>query len=296
MTKYSPLLYGKQPMNDKKNTSVEFYPAALTISGSDSGGGSGIQADLRTFNAYGIFGCSAITSISAQNPLETAGIVNIPASAIALQIDTVLKEIPVKYAKCGTLPDANSISAVADAVNKHHLFLICDPTKKIVQSKDMLDTLKKELLPICKWFTPNIPEAEMILQRKIKDFNAMKSAALELFESTGCNIILKGGYLENTVHASDAVCVKGEVFTLKSPVAELDSASESHGRGCTFSAALTAGFAMGMDWKNSLTDAKAFVLGSLRETAMIGPDIFAMYPPTEDCRHEVKLTANSRKK
>ena len=288
-------------MIDKKNTSVEFYPAALTIAGSDSGGGAGIQADLRTFNAYGIFGCSAITAVTAQNPLEVTGIVNIPASAVALQIDTVLKEIPVKYAKSGMLPDAECIEAVADAVKRHKLFLVCDPvgvatSGAILQKKEALEVLKKVLFPQCRWITPNIPEAEAVLKRKISDFNAMKSAALELYESTGCSILLKGGHLLNQHHASDALCVKGEIFSLQSPIVDLDTNSESHGSGCTLSAALTAGFAMGMDWKNAIIDAKAFVLGSMRETAMIGNDIFAMYPPTEDCRHEVKLSQTKSKK
>ena len=288
-------------MIDKKNTSVELYPAALTIAGSDSGGGAGIQADLRTFNAYGIFGCSAVTAVTAQNPLEVTGIVNIPAAAVALQIDTVLKEIPVKYAKTGMLPDGECIEAVADAVKRHKLFLVCDPVGAAtsgasLQNKEALEVLKKVLLPQCRWITPNVPEAETILNRKIADFNAMKSAAIELYESTGCNVLLKGGHLISRLLASDAVCVKGEIFSLQSPAVDLDTNSESHGSGCTLSAAITAGFAMGMDWKNALLDAKAFVLGSMRETAMIGNDIFAMYPPTEDCRHEVKLSQNKRKK
>ena len=289
-------------MEKKRKKQLEkSYPAALTISGSDSGGGAGIQADLRTFNAYGIFGCSAITAVTAQNPLEITGIVNIPAEAVALQINTVLKEIPLKFAKTGMLPDASVVEVTAEAAKKHKLFLICDPVSTsssgaVLQKKDTLAALKKYLFPICKWITPNIPEAEAILNKKIRDFNAMKSAALELFETTGCNILLKGGHLENSANASDAVCVKGEIYTLKSPSVELDTNAESHGCGCTLSAALTAGFAMGMDWKNSLIDAKAFTLGSMRETAMIGNDIFAMYPPTEDCRHEVNLSANSRKK
>lgn len=289
-------------MNDKKNTSVEFYPAALTIAGSDSGGGAGIQTDLRTFNAYGIFGCSAITSVTAQNPFEVSAIVNIPAETVALQIDTVLKEIPVKFAKSGMLPTAECIEAVADAVKRHKLFLICDPVAvassgAVLQKKEALDTMKQLLFPQCKWITPNIPEAEMLLNRQIRDFNAMKKAALELYELAGCNVLLKGGHLEaESQYCSDAVCVKGDLFTLKSPAVEFDTATESHGSGCTLSAAITAGFAMGMDWKNSLIDAKAFVLGSMRETAQIGPEVFAMYPPTEDCRHEVSLSANSRKK
>ena len=280
-------------MNDKKNTSVEFYPAALTISGSNAGGTSGIQADLRTFNAYGIFGCSAVTAVAARNPLETTGIVSIPAEAVALQIETVLKEIPVKFAKTGVLTDADCVIAVAEAVKKHKLDLVCDLSASECQN---VEVLKENLLPLCRWITADVPAAERILKRKIRDFNAMKFAAQELFEATGANVIICGEYSGNLPSVADAVCVRGELYTLKAPGVEPDTASDAHGCSCTFSAALTAGFAMGMDWKNSIADARAFVLGSLRETAMIGNDIFAMYPPTEDCRHEIKLSANTRKK
>ena len=288
-------------MNDKKNTSVEFYPSALTIAGSDSGGGAGIQADLRTFNAYGIFGCSAITAVTAQNPLEVTGITPIPAEMVTLQIDTVLKEIPIKYAKSGMIPNTECAEAVADAVKKHRIFLICDPVAvassgTALQKKETLQAMKNILFPHCKWITPNIPEAEILLNKKINSYNAMLDAARELYETTNCSVLLKGGHLENRNTVSDVICCKGEIFVLKSPLADLDTVSESHGSGCTVSAAFTAGLAMGMDWKNAMIDAKAFVLGSMRETAKIGPDIFAMYPPTEDCRHEITLSALKKKK
>ena len=288
-------------MNDKKNTSVEFYPAALTIAGSDSGGGAGIQADLRTFNAYGVFGCSAISAVTAQNPFEVTGITQITPDMLALQIDTVLKEIPLKYAKSGMLPTNESIEVVADAVKRHHLYLVCDPVAvatsgAALQKKQCIKTMKNVLFPQCRWITPNIPEAELLLDRKIRSISDMEQAAVELYECAGCNVFLKGGHLENQKSACDTVCFKGEIFFLKSPWEDLDTAVESHGSGCTLSAALTAGLAMGIDWKNALIDAKAFVLGSLRETAQIGPEIFAMYPPTEDCRHEVTLAARKKKK
>lgn len=288
-------------MTEKKNKTVELYPSALTIAGSDSGGGAGIQADLRTFNAYGIYGCSAITAVTAQNPLEVTGIVNIPAAEVVRQIDTVMREIPVKFAKSGMLPDSDCISAVADAAARHQLELVCDPVMVAtsggsLQKKEALAVLKKELLPKAKWITPNVPEAEMILNRKISNADAQQSAAKELFEKFGCNVLLKGGHLNCRKTALDIVCFKGDIFSLKSPAVELDTVSESHGSGCTLSAAITAGFAMGMSWQNALLDAKAFVLGSMRETAQIGPDIFAMYPPTLDCTGEVALTKDKPRK
>ncbi len=283
-------------MTEKKNKTVELYPTALTISGSDSGGGSGIQADLRTFNAYGIYGCSAITAITSQNPLEITGIVSVPASEVIRQTDTIMQEIPVRFAKTGMLCDTETISAVAALTAKYKLELICDPDFATNRSENLISALKKELLPKARWFTPNIPEAELILGKKINNFNAQKDAAKELYEKYGCSILLKGGHLDCRKTAVDAVCVKGEIFTLKSPAVELDAASESHGCGGTLSAAITAGLAMGMSWQNALLDAKAFVLGSMRETAQIGPDIFAMYPPTVDCTGDVALLKDTQRK
>jgi hydroxymethylpyrimidine/phosphomethylpyrimidine kinase len=288
-------------MTEKKNKTIELYPSALTIAGSDSGGGAGIQADLRTFNAYGVYGCSAITAVTSQNPLEVTGIVNIPAAEVARQIDTVLREIPVKFAKSGMLPDADCIAAVADAVTRYRFELVCDPVMvstsgSVLQKKEAVAVLKKELLPKTGWVTPNVPEAEMLLGKKITTPDAQKDAARELFEKFGCNVLLKGGHLSCRKTALDAVCFKGELLVLKSPAVDLDTVSESHGSGCTLSAALTAGFAMGMSWQNALLDAKAFVLGSMRETAQIGQDIFAMYPPTMDCTGEVALLKEKPRK
>ena len=277
-------------MLDKKENSEVFYPAALTIGASDSGGSSGIQADLRTFNAYGIFGCSAVTAVTAQNPFEISGTVNIPPQAVALQIDTVLRETPVKFAKCGHLPDAEYVETVANAVKKHQLHLVFDATSADFRQKELFSELKKHLLPAAKWVVCNILNAELLLGRKLASFDSLKGAALDIYEKSGCSVVLKGN------GSTDAICCKGEVFSLKTPAVEHDTATETHGCGDTFSAAVTAGFAMGMDWKNILTDAAAFVLGSMRETAQIGPEAFVMYPPTEDCRREIKLAAEKKKK
>ena len=116
----------------------------------------------------------------------------------------------------------------------------------------------------------------LLLDRKIRNFSELKDAALEIYEKYGCSVLLKGGYPDNAEYFSDTLCVKGKTAILRYPCVDLDSATEAHGSGGTLSAALTAGFAMGMDWENSLQDAAAFVVGSLRETAQIGPDIFSL--------------------
>lgn len=281
-------------MFEKKENSEVFYPSALTIGASDSSGGSGIQADLRTFNAYGIYGCSVLTAVVAQNHYSTDKFMPVPGDVIASQIDMVLQEIAVKFVKTGFLCGAENLKAVADAVKRRKLFLVCD---SVVQNmnKDELGALCKNLLPVSKWTVVTVSEAASLLGKKITNIDLMKSAALEIFEKYGCSVVVKAPWDVNSSARTSAVCVKGELFTLKTPAVDIETSSEIHGAECTFSAALTAGFAMGMDWKNSLTDAEAFTTGSMREAARIGSDVFAMYPPTGDCRHEIKISSGKKK-
>ncbi|MBO7153512.1 MAG: bifunctional hydroxymethylpyrimidine kinase/phosphomethylpyrimidine kinase [Lentisphaeria bacterium] len=281
-------------MFEKKENSEVFYPSALTIGASDSSGGSGIQADLRTFNAYGIYGCSVLTAVVAQNHYSTDKFMPVPGDVAASQIDMVLKEIAVKFAKSGFLSGAEQIEAVADAVKRHKLFLVCDSAVP-AQDKQSLGMLCQKLLPVSKWLTLTVDEAATLVGKKITNIDLMKSAALEIFEKYGCSVVVKAPWDVNSSARTSAVCVKGELFTLKTPAVDIETSSETHGAECTFSAALTAGFAMGMDWKNSLTDAEAFTTGSMREAARIGSDVFAMYPPTEDCRHEIKISSGKKK-
>ena len=276
----------------KKNTD-QFYPVALTVAGSDSGGGAGIQADLRTFNAFGVFGASAITSVTSQNPLEVRRIDTLPAAAVKCQLDTVLDRLAVRWAKSGMLASADIVDAVAATVAERKIPLVCDPVMVSTSGARLLEdpaveTMRRRLLPAAKWITPNLPEAELLLDTRIDSLAKCADAAKALFDLYGAGVLLKTGHAEFSEEAADVVCRDGRLYLLVSERIEVPPHA-AHGTGCTLSAALAAGLAAGAAWKQALCDAKAFVLGSLAECAPIGPELEAMYPPVGDFCSAVKL-------
>lgn len=276
-----------------KRAKLKFYPSAMTIAGSDSGGGAGIAADLRTFNAFGVYGCCAIAAVTSQNPAAVRRIDPLAGEAVAAQIDAVLEKIPVKCAKTGMLFSAEIIRAVAGCVKKHSLHLVCDPVMistsgKCLLEKDAVAVLKDELLPLAKWITPNIPEAEALAGRKISGIASMRDAAFMLRDKFNCHIWLKGGHLAG--RAAEDVIVYGEkAYSITSPLCEVPPLT-AHGTGCTLSAALTSMLALDLPWKQAVCESKAFVYGSLVQSVEIGQNLSAMYPPSEDSISLVKLT------
>ncbi len=278
---------------NKNKAEGNFYPSALTVAGSDSGGGAGIQADLRTFNAYGVFGCSAITAATSQNPTEVTRIDAIPAAGVRAQIDAVSAKIALAAVKTGMLFSADTVRCVARAVREHRFFAVCDPVMVSTSGSRLLEeeaveAFREELLPEAKWVTPNLPEAELLLGCEIRSDEEMLAAAKAFFDRWGVDVLLKSGHDHSRSDACDFVCRGGKLYRLRSPKLELPPFA-AHGTGCTLSAAIAAGFALGFPWKQALCEAKAFVLGSLRENIEIGSGIHAMYPPVEDSRGVVKL-------
>jgi len=276
--------------NNPKND--ELYPSALTIAGSDSGGGAGIQADLRTFNAFGVYGCTAITALTSQNPKRVARIDAVPAEGVACQIETVLDAISIRYAKTGMLFSAEIVGAVARCVKAHKLPLVVDPVMvstsgSVLLEENAIEALKRELFPLAAWITPNIPEAELLLGRKLENEKQCSDAARECYEKWGVSVLLKSGHAREGKFAADFVCREGVLFRLSS--LRVPDRGQSHGTGCTLSAAMTAAFALEMPWKNALCEAKSFVLGSLTEFVEIGPGLSAMYPPVEDQIDQIRL-------
>ena len=275
-----------------KNKTIEFYPTALTIAGSDSGGGAGIQADLRTFNALGVFGCTAITAVTAQNPHKVTGIEGLSPALVKAQIDAVCEDIPVKYAKSGMLFNQAVVEAAAEAAKRHNLFLIVDPvmvstSNAVLLQPDAIECIKSKLLPQASWVTPNIPEMELLLHRKLVNERDYIEAAKEFCSIWQCAVLLKTGHDAKQQQAADIICKDGEIYRLTSP--RIKDCHCAHGTGCTLSAALTASFALEFPWKRAVCEAKAFVLGSLREHVQIGKTVEAMYPPEEDYFDFVKL-------
>ena len=277
-----------------KQMQEEIYPAALTISGSDSGGGAGIQADLRTFNAYGVYGCSVITSVIAQNPDGIRRMDMIQAEGVRAQMDAVLPRLAVRAVKIGILGSAENVHAVADALKESSIPMVLDPVlvssngSKLLKG-DGIQVLKNELLPLADWVTPNIPEAEVLLGRSLSGEKAYAEAAREIAGRWNCICVLKTGRAADVADAADfAALPDGKVFTVTTPRLP-DLGKTAHGTGCTFSAAITAVLAQKQGWKTTLAQAKSFVFGSLAEPALIGKNLYAMYPPVEDYDNMVSV-------
>jgi len=239
---------------------------ALTIAGSDSGGGAGIQADLKTFSAFRVFGMSVITAVTAQNSLGVQGVENLPPAFVALQLRSVLSDFGAGAAKCGMLSTAPIIEAVAatladDPVEK----LVVDPVM-VAKSGDALlqpdarQALIERVLPLALVVTPNLPEAESLAGIPVASRPDMEEAARRIHRLGPRYVLVKGGHLKG-----DAIDLlwNGKVFTaFRAP--RIDSGN-THGTGCTLSAAIAAGLARGQAIGDAIRDAKAYVTRAIRE-------------------------------
>ena len=271
----------------------DLFPTVLTIAGSDSGGGAGIQTDLRTFNAFKVYGCSVITAITAQNPDEVRKVEILPAEMVAAQLETVLAAFPIRFAKTGMLANASIVETTAHLVQKYGIKLVVDPVMVSTSGARLLEdsaveAMQEKLFPAAAWITPNIPEGELLLQKKLSTADDLADGALTLYRKYQCNVVLKGGHLSGTGEMSDMVCYQGKLFTLKSPAAEI-TGNTAHGTGCTLSAAIAANLARNRSWQDSLLNAKAFVYGALCESRRLSGTLVQMYPPEKDYRDQVSL-------
>ena len=272
-----------------------YYPCALTIAGSDSGGGAGIQADLRTFSAIGVYGCSVITAVTSQNPRQLTKIDVMPPETVCSQLEAVLSCFHISAMKTGMLANADIIKATASMLKKYIsvIPLVVDPVLISTTGKRLLEkkaekTLKDELLPLATWITPNIPEAETLLDRELPDFASRVRAAIDIAERWNCSCILKTGHdLSDEGEASDIIVHKKRIYTIATPV--IPDTTATHGTGCTLSSAIAGLIATGNNWRDCVCEAKAFVYGSILEAAMVGPKCEAMYPPLENYRALVTL-------
>jgi len=277
-----------------KSNEREFYPAALTIAGSDSGGGAGIQADLRTFAAFGVYGCSAITAVTSQNPREVTRVDAIPTDGVNAQIEAVLSAIEIRALKTGMLFSAEIIKTVAQNLTGKNLSLVVDPVMVSTSGmrlleEDAIAVLMDELLPLASWITPNIPEAELLLGREIKTNEDAIKAAVEFSHRWDCSVILKAGHLDvKSDVAADIVCHEEKIYELSSP--RITDSKAAHGTGCTLSSALVAALALDIPWKKALRMAKGFVYGSLEECINIGSGLEAMYPPSDSYQGKTLLS------
>jgi hydroxymethylpyrimidine/phosphomethylpyrimidine kinase len=242
-------------------------PKALTIAGSDSGGGAGIQADLKTFSAFRVFGMSVITAVTAQNSLGVQGVENLPPAFVAQQLRSVLEDFGTDAAKCGMLSTAPIIDAVAATLAEHRVEkLVVDPVM-VAKSGDPLlqadarKVLADRILPLALVVTPNLPEAEALAGIPVKEPSDMEEAARRIHALGPRYVLVKGGHLKG----ADAVDLlwNGRAFTRFSTT-RIDSAN-THGTGCTLSAAIAAGLARGQAMGDSIRSAKAYVTRAIRE-------------------------------
>lgn len=234
----------------------------MTIAGSDSGGGAGIQADLKTFQELGVFGTSAITALTAQNTLGVEGIFPASPDFVAQQIDVVFKDMAIQAVKTGMLFSAEIIEEVANNLREKNVLLVVDPVMIAKGGANLLqnqavETLRTNLLPLATVLTPNIPEAEVLAGLAIQSESDMYKAAKAILGMGVKFVVMKGGHLEERDTATDTVFMAdGTSFKMVS--ARIDT-KQTHGTGCTFSAALTAFLGQGFPLKEALIEAKKFV-------------------------------------
>jgi hydroxymethylpyrimidine/phosphomethylpyrimidine kinase len=246
-------------------------PKALTIAGSDSGGGAGIQADLKTFSAFRVFGMSVITAVTAQNSLGVQGVENLPPVFVARQLRSVLEDFGADAAKCGMLSTAPIIEAVAAELTERRIEkLVVDPVMVAKSGDRLLEpearaALADRILPLALLVTPNLPEAEVLAGIRVAEPEDMEEAARRIHLMGPRYVLVKGGHLKGD--ATDLLW-NGRDFTRFS-TARIDSPN-THGTGCTFSAAIAAGLARGQALGDAIRSAKAYVTRAIREGFQAG--------------------------
>ena len=239
---------------------------ALTIASSDSGGGAGIQADLKTFAALGVYGASAITALTAQNTQGVAGIFNVPADFVARQIDVVFADLAVGAVKTGMLSSADIIEAVARALVRHKAAnVVVDPVMvassgDALLAQDAVGALRRLLIPRALIVTPNLAEAAALSGTRIaRNENEMEAQARLVLKLGARNVLIKGGHGDG---AESVDLLVGEGATLRLAARRIDTAN-THGTGCTLSAAIAAGLAKGDHLVAAVRAAKDYVTGAI---------------------------------
>jgi len=246
-------------------------PVALTIAGSDSGGGAGIQADLKTFNFYGVHGTSAITSVTAQNSTGVQGAQNLDASFVRRQIMSVASDFRLDAVKTGMLASGEIIEVVAGAIKDLSLSgVVVDPVMFAESGdrllrEDAVADLMNELLPLADVITPNIPEGETLVDGSIDSYEEMEEAADALSREYDCAVVLKGGHGEAT--AIDVLANQGQVWNTEAPRVGRDT---SHGSGCAFASGIAANLAMGRSVSDAVERTKNFITEAIRWGAKEG--------------------------
>ncbi|SEG85005.1 bifunctional hydroxymethylpyrimidine kinase/phosphomethylpyrimidine kinase [Marinobacterium lutimaris] len=244
-------------------------PIALTIAGSDSGGGAGIQADLKAFSALGVYGASVITALTAQNTREVRAIHDVPAAFIADQLNTVFDDLAVNAVKIGMLSRPETIQTIARILKERELSnIVLDPVM-VAKSGDKLladesvDALRSELLPLATLITPNLPEASVLLdQPEAGSEQEMREHAAALLRFGPRAVLIKGGHLAASA-SDDSADLLLDAATERWLPAKRINTRNTHGTGCTLSSAIAAGLARGLEIGQAVDEAKAYITGAI---------------------------------
>ena len=237
---------------------------ALTIAGSDSSGGAGIQADLKTMTAHGVYGMSAVTALTAQNTMGVTDILAVPPAFLAAQLDAVFADIPPDAVKIGMVADAALIHVIAEKLDEYDAKnVVVDPVMVATSgarliSEDAVEALVSELLPRAALITPNIPEAEVLADMAITDRTAMTAAAARIHECTHAAVLMKGGH-----SVDDANDLLVDDTGARWFEGRRIATSNTHGTGCTLSSAIASNLARGIDTDTAVAQAKAYLSGAL---------------------------------
>lgn len=243
----------------------------LTIAGSDSSGGAGIQADLKTMTMLGCFGMSAVTALTAQNTCGVQEIYSVPAAFLKQQIISVCEDIPPLAVKIGMVYDTPQIMAIADMIRHFRLpHVVVDPVM-VATSGDALmkrqaqETLTQQLFPLAEVITPNLPEAEQLTGRKITASSEMEQAAMQLAETYHTAVLLKGGHSMGS--CNDLLCADGALLWISGVRIRTNN---THGTGCTLSSAIASFLAQGMPLEESVRSAKKYVTQAIAARLSLG--------------------------
>ena len=245
---------------------------ALTIAGSDSGGGAGIQADLKTFAAHGVYGTSAITAVTAQNTLGVMAWQALPADLVTAQIEAIASDIGADAVKTGMLANAAIVEAVAAAIESLELPLVVVDPVMIAKGGDRLleeeavAAMRTQLLPRAHIVTPNVPEAEVLAGMAIGSLDDMREAGRRILALGPRVVLIKGGHLEGA-ESIDVACTPAGTFEIHGVRI---AGRSTHGTGCTLSAAIAANLARGLSDRESIERAREYLEGAIRHAPAIG--------------------------
>ena len=255
------------------NEVFEFeYPRVLSIAGSDSGGGAGVQADLKTFAALGCYGMTAITALTAQNTRGVRAIHGVPPQMLRDQIDAVVEDIGVDTVKIGMLHAPEIVQTVADAIDRHGLQnVVLDPVMVATSGAVLIDNpaiavLVRELFPRAVVVTPNLDEASLLVGRPLRNEGDMEVAAAQLLAMGARAVLLKGGHLAGDMVCDLLMTPDGQAHWMRAP--RIHSAN-THGTGCTLSSAIAAHLALGASLPDAIECARAFVRAALTAGARV---------------------------